>query len=177
MQDVLEILKLALDKEIVRKQAYDEAAKAATNPLVKNTFAALANEELKHELYIKTYYDKQVAEEGWPSPDEIGVEDDEDFREVIREIFKNASEQIKATAAEAQAELTDVYNAGIAAERESVEFYSDAYERATDPNAKAFFEALVKAEKLHLKLLSDTLEFLDDTSMWFFEEEQWSVEG
>jgi rubrerythrin len=175
MNDLLEILKLAKEKEMVRKAAYAEAAAAATNPLVKHTFAALAKEEDKHAGYVQAYYDKQVANEGWPAPAAMGVTDD--FEAVIAEIFKAASAQIKATGAQPQAELTEAYEAAIAAEEESIAFYAGALDKASDPNARAFFQILVKMEKLHLRLVTDTQLYLDDPIMWNFEEEQWIVEG
>ncbi|NPV45419.1 MAG: ferritin family protein [Armatimonadetes bacterium] len=175
MEKLLEILKLAVEKEVVRKAMYEEAASKATNPLVKSTFETLAREEDKHAVFVQTYYDRQVANQGWPAPSEIGA--DEDFREVIKEIFKTASNQIKATGADAKAELSDVYDAAIAAELESVHFYTDALNHADDPNVRAFFEVLVEAEKLHHKLLKDTQKYLDDPSAWYFDQEQWTVEG
>ena len=174
MDDVLDILKLAVDKERMRKAAYEQAAAATHHALARLTFASLAKQEAAHERYLKAYYGKQVAQEGWPAPGEMGVQDD--MMEVVKEIFKQATAQIKEAGAKDEG-LTAVYDAGIAAESESVEFYTDALSRATEPNAQAFFETLVKAEKLHLKLLIDTQEFLDDTEKWFFDEENWIVEG
>lgn len=174
MDDVVEILTLAVDKERMRKSAYLEAAEKTHHPLAKATFEALAKQEDDHERYLTAYYDKQVASQGWPAPHELGVEDD--TMAVVREIFKQATAQIEE-AGEKDEGLTEVYDASIAAEAESIEFYEDAYEKATDPNAKAFFAVLVHAEKLHLKLLSETQEFLDDTGKWFFDEEQWIVTG
>lgn len=174
MDDVLDILKLGIDKERMRKAAYEEAAAKTHHVLAKLTFQALAEQEDAHERYLRAYYDKQVAQEGWPAPAEVGVEDD--MMDVVKEIFKQATAQIKE-AGEKDEGLTEVYQAGIAAESESIEFYADALSKATDPNAKAFFAVLVKAEKLHLKLLSDTQEFLDDTEKWFFDQENWIVEG
>jgi len=174
MDDVRDILKLAVDKERMRKAAYAEAAEKTDNALAKATFASLATEEEKHERYLQVYYDKQMANEGWPAPEELGVEDD--IMGTVREVFKQATAQI-AQAGGLSAELTAVYDAGIAAEAESVAFYADALKQATDPNARKFFEVLVRAEQMHLKLLSETQEFLDDTSKWFFDEENWIVEG
>jgi rubrerythrin len=174
MDDVLDILELGVDKERMRKAAYEEAAAKTHNVLAKLTFASLAKQEEAHERYLQAYYDKQVAQEGWPPPAEIGVADD--MMDVVKAIFKQATAQIKE-AGEKDEGLTEVYEAGIAAESESIEFYTDALSKATDPNARAFFETLVKAEQLHLKLLSDTQEFLDDTEKWFFDEENWIVEG
>jgi rubrerythrin len=174
MDDVRDILKLAVDKERFRKAAYLDAAEKTTNALAKATFASLAAEEDKHERYLTAYYDKQMANEGWPAPGELGVEDD--IMATVREIFKQASAQIE-TAGEANTELTEAYMAGIAAESESVEYYSDALAHATDPNARAFFDIIARAEKMHLKLLSDTLEYLNDSTRWYMDEEGWIVEG
>lgn len=174
MDDVREILKLAVDKERFRKAAYLEAAEQTTNALAKATFASLAVEEDKHERYLQAYYDKQIANEGWPAPTELGVEDD--IMATVRDIFKQATAQIE-TAGEASAELTGVYEAGIAAESESVEYYGKALAEATDPNARAFFEIILRAEKMHLKLLSDTFDYLNDSGKWYLDEEEWIVEG
>ncbi|MCE5237057.1 hypothetical protein LLH23_01015 [bacterium] len=174
MDDVLDILKLGVEKEHLRGAAYAQAAAQTHHALARATFTALAEQEAAHERYLKAYYDRQVANEGWPPPAELGVS--ADMRDAIKAIFAQATAQI-AQAGAADAGLTEVYDAGIAAEGESVEFYTEALSKATDPNARAFFATLVKAEKMHLKLLSETQEFLDDTGKWFFDEEQWIVEG
>jgi len=175
MDDVLDILKLGREKESQRQAAYEDAARAASNPLAVNTFSALAKEEQKHARYLEAYYQKQVANEGWPPPAEMGVED-VGLAETVKQVIAAANAQIKDVALRHE-DLTDVYNAAMAAERESIQLYSDGLDKATDPNAKAFFTILVKAERWHLELLSNSQEYLDDTSMWNFEEEQWIVEG
>lgn len=175
MDKLTSILQLAIEKEKARKAMYEEAAAQATNPLVKSTFESLAREEDKHAEFVQTYYDRQVASEAWPAPAEIGA--DYDFRDVIKEIFKQANEGIKAAGAKAEAELHDVYVAAIDAELESVHYYTDALNHATDPIARQFFSILVEQEKLHHKLLKDTQQYLEDPSAWYFEQEQWSVEG
>lgn len=174
MEKVLEILELARDKERMRKQAYEEAAEATGNPLAKNTFLALAEQEALHEQYLMKYYERQVANEGWPSPGEFGV--NEDNLAVVREIFKRATEQIEQ-AGRCEEGLTEVYEAAIAAETESIEFYEDALKHSDDPNARAFFQVLINAEKMHLKLLSESEEYLDDSARWYLDEEQWIVTG
>lgn len=174
MEKVLQILKLALQKEHLRKAAYLEAAANTSNPLAKATFEALAKDEDKHESYLKAYYDKQVANEGWPPPGEL-VED-EDTTAVVQQIFKYANQMIDQAGACSE-DLTEVYNAALAAENESIHLYSDAIEHTDDPNAKAFFNILVEAEKRHRQILSETQEYLDDTEKWYFDEEQWIVTG
>lgn len=174
MEKVLEILKLAVEKEQVRHEAYAQAAKDTQNQLAKATFEALAADEEKHAGYLKTYYEKMVKNEGWP--DASAMIADEDSLAVVREIFKVANAQI-ANAGCCEEGLTEVYDAAIAAEGEAIHLYKDALEHTTDENARGFFQMLIEAEKRHEQLLSDTQEFLNDTSKWFFDEEMWIVEG
>jgi len=174
MEKVLEILKLAVEKEHVRAAAYRDAATKTNNALAKATFEALAKDEEKHEKYLNAYYAKQVANEGWPPVAEI-VEDGNALA-VVQEIFKYANQQIGAVG-DTSGDLEEVYQSAIDAEIESVHVYKDAMRHASDPNAKAFFKLLVEVEQMHAKLLSDTQEYLTDTSKWFFDEEQWIVEG
>ena len=174
MGNVVDVLKLSVEKEHMRAAIYREAAEATSNPLAKATFAALAKDEEKHEVYLKAYYDKQVAEAGWPAVGEIM--EDEDSLAVVEQIFKYANAMI-AKAGECSEDLSAVYDSAIAAEIESVHLYTDAMHHSTDPNAKAFFQVLVDVEKMHAKLLAETQDYLDDTSKWFFDEEHWGVEG
>jgi rubrerythrin len=174
MEKVLDILKLAIEKEHVRRDAYNEAAQSTQNPLAKATFEALAQDEDKHAQYLRAYYDSQSKNAGWPPVGDI-VED-EGGLEAVKMIFKYANEQIAQTAA-CDEDLGEVYEAAIAAETESVHLYRDALEHTTDQNARDFFALLVDVENRHLKLLSETQEFLNDTSKWFFDEEMWIVEG
>ncbi|MHB8995039.1 MAG: ferritin family protein [Armatimonadota bacterium] len=174
MEKVLDILKLAIEKEHVRRDAYLDAAKATNNPLAKATFEALARDEDKHSEYLRAYYDSQTRNAGWPAVGEI-VED-EGGLEAVKMIFKYANEQI-AQAGACDEDLGEVYEAAIAAETESIHLYRDAMEHTTDQNARDFFALLVDVENRHLKLLSETQEFLNDTSKWFFDEEMWIVEG
>ena len=174
MEKVLDILKLAIEKEHVRRDAYLDAAKATNNPLAKATFEALARDEDKHSEYLRAYYDRQTRNAGWPAVGEI-VED-EGGLEAVRMMFKYAIVVI-ALAGACDVDLGEIYEAAIAAERESIHLYRDAMEHTTDQNARDFFALLVDVENRHLKLLSETQEFLNDTSKWFFDEEMWIVEG
>lgn len=173
MQRVLDILKLAIEKEHLRQAAYLEAAAATTNALARSTFEALAREEEKHAGYLRAFYDHQVSSAGWP---EAGtIVEDEDSLAVAREIFKYANQQI--THAASTEGLSDIYEAAIAAEDESIHLYSDAVGHTDDPNVKAFFAALLEGERQHLKILSETQEYLDDPGKWYLDEEHWIVEG
>lgn len=173
--DVLIILQQAINKEEERKAYYDEAAQRVCNPLAQQTFEFLAKEEGKHAVYARRFYEKMQAAKGWPDFAECGDEC-KLAAEDIKAVFSAALAHIEGDVV-CDTELTRTYDLGMGFERESIEFYRSQLEGATDPNARLFYEALLKAERLHLQLLSRTQEYLDDTAQWYFNEEQWIVEG
>ena len=62
-------------------------------------------------------------------------------------------------------------------ERKSIALYRTEAERATEHNAREFYEFLTEEERGHLNLLATTLEYLDHPDSWYLTEEQWIVEG
>lgn len=173
--DVLVILQQAINKEDDRRAYYEDAAQRACNPLAQQTFLFLAREEARHAEFVRAYYEKMEQEGEWPDPsmcDEachIAAED-------IRSIFAEAQAGIDGDVT-CDTEVADAYNIAMQFEREAISFFSEQLAAATDPNAKAFYEALVAAERMHLKLLAETDDYLNDTSKWHFDAEQWIVEG
>jgi len=173
--DVLVILQQAINKEEDRRAYYEDAAQRACNPLAQQTFEFLAREEGKHAAYVQAFYGRMLADGVWPDPS-ICEEECKIAAEEIRGIFTNAQANIAGDVT-CDTELAEAYNIAMQFERESITFYKGQLEAATDPNAKAFYEALVTAERMHLKLLSETEEYLSDTEKWYFDEEQWGVTG
>jgi rubrerythrin len=173
--DVLVILQQAINKEEDRCAYYEDAAQRACNPLAQQTFLFLAKEESRHADFVRAYYEKMEKDGSWPDPsmcDEacrIAAED-------IRGIFADAQAGIDGDVT-CDAEIAEAYSIAMQFEREAITFFSAQLEAATDPNAKAFYEALVAAERTHLKLLAETDDYLNDTEKWFFDAEQWLVEG
>ncbi len=173
--DVLSVLQQALTKEEQRQAFYEDAAQRSCNPLAQRTFSSLAAWEAEHAGYVRAYYDKMQEGAGWPDPSLCG--------EVCR-LAAEDIEQILAAARDAidgevtcDTALTEAYKLAMEGERESIDFYSAELERATDPNARAFYEVLLAAERGHLELLANTEQFLDNTEAWYFDQEQWTVEG
>jgi len=173
--DVLVVLQQAIVKEQERQAFYEDAAQRTCNPLAQKTFAALGQWEADHKQYIQAYYEKMQAQVGWPDPAEctdlckLQAED-------IRQVFASAREAIDGDVT-CDTDLAEAYRLAMQGERESIDFYRAERDKATEPNARVFYGALIEAERVHLELLGKTDQYLNDTEAWYFEEEQWSVEG
>ena len=173
--DVLVILQEAMAKEEQRAEFYTEAAQKTCNSLAQATFNVLAGEEQKHKTYISRFYNGMVEKKAWP--DMSACEGD-------CLLIHDAAKQVFGLLTEAdvqdvscETDLSQAYEVSMQAERESISLYKRLLDEATDDNAKSFYSVLLGAERGHLHLLSKTLEYLDDSEQWYFEEEQWIVEG
>ena len=174
-EDVLVILQQAINKEEDRQAYYEDASQRACNPLAQQTFGFLAKQEQSHAAYVRSYYEKMEAGADWPDAS-LCADECKLAAEEIKVVFTNARAAISGDVS-CDTELTEAYDLAMQGERDSISFYKAQLDAATDPNAKLFYEALVAAERMHLQLLSQTQEFLDDTESWFFREEQWGVTG
>jgi rubrerythrin len=173
--DVLVIMQQAIAKEDDRHTFYADAAAHVRNPLARRTFEFLAGDELKHKWYIQAYYEKRRATNQWPAPEECGETCQLEVEE-LKAVYDAARADLSG-AVLPDASLTSVYEIAMQSERDSIDFYEAQLAAAGTAEAQAFYKVLVKAEHLHLELLSKTLEYLDDTEMWYLQEEQWIVEG
>jgi len=173
--DVLVILQQAMAKEEQRAAFYTEAAQKTCNSLAQATFNILAGEEQKHKDYITRFYNGMMEKNQWPDMSECQGEcilAADAAKKIFRAIAQATVQDVTC-----ETGLTDAYEVSMEAERESIALYKSLLADAHDANAKAFYTVLLNAERGHLQLLSKTLEYLDDSEQWFFEEEQWIVEG
>jgi rubrerythrin len=173
--NVLVILQQAITKEEDRQAYYEDAAQRVCHPLAQQTFLALAHQEQAHAEFVRAYYEKMKAEAGWPDPAECGKQCRIEGGKVS-EIFAHARASIEGEVT-CGTELAEAYKIAMQGERDAIEFYKAQLDAATEPNAKAFYGALVDAERSHLQLLVSTEEYLTAPEGWFFGEEQWIVEG
>ncbi len=174
-ESVLAILQTAIAKEEERHGSYLEASQQVSNPLARRTFEFLAADELNHKQYIEAYYQVMQKEGHWPSVEECGEGCKLEAQD-LQKLFDTARSDVTG-AVTRDSELTEIYDLAMQAERESIQFYSEQLEKATVQEARAFYEVLLNAEHQHLQLLSETQMFLDDTTQWYIDEEQWTVEG
>ena len=175
MNEVLSVIKQAMELEDDGRQYYLQATARAQNPLAKNTFQWLAEQEQQHKQYFVAYYQVMEEQHDWPPMSQIEISA-HDARQEAASIFQQALAQIEEGVPE-DTELSELYNGAMEFERKSIDLYRTEAERATEHNAREFYEFLTEEERGHLNLLATTLEYLDHPDSWYLTEEQWIVEG
>lgn len=176
MQGVLEILKEALVIEREGEEFYRAAAENCKNPVAKHTFLSLAEQERKHAAYFHAHYEALAAGRQWPALEDLDVESYE-VPDEAKAIYDQARCEAESCDVVMCAELEQLYATAMDKERRSLELYRHQAEQAQDEQQKAFFAFLIEQERGHLEVLSNTHKYLDDPAQWFFDQEQWIVEG
>jgi len=175
MNEVLDVISQVVQLEDEARRYYLQAAAKAQNPLAKNTFQWLAQEELQHRQYFMAYYQAMERQQEWPPMSEVGVTR-RDTRGQAAAIFEQALAQVRDEVP-ADIELTALYNKAMEFERQSIELYRARAQQTNSANARQFYEFLADQEQAHLDLLAATLEYLDRPNLWHLAEERWIVEG
>ncbi len=175
MSELSEILQDAIKLEQDGEQYYEMAAEQAQNPLAKNTFSALAEQEQQHARIVEQYYDAVAGGGTRPAAASIR-EQGYSLMSTAREIFEKARADL-AGGTPAAEDLHDVYEHAMEMERRSIALYQGGAEQAADDEQRDLFDYLVEQERGHLKLLADGQQYLEDPEAWYFEQEQWTIEG
>lgn len=176
MRDVLGVLQEALTIEHDGEAFYRRAAETCNNPVAHETFLALAEVEKQHAAYFQAYYDSMTASGQWPaaSPAELAHHE-------VPAMAKAIFDQARCDAQECDvvmcAELAQLYETAMDKERQSIALYEAQAAEADSDDQQTFFAFLVEQEKGHLEILANTQKYLDEPSQWFFDQEQWIVEG
>lgn len=176
MRDVLAVLQEALTIEQTGEDFYRRGAETCSNPVARETFLALADVEKQHAAYFRAYYDAMSKTGNWPAASPVELAHHE-----VPAMAKAIFDQARCDAEECDvvmcAELHQLYGAAMDKERQSIALYQGQAGESDSPEQKTFFEFLVAQEKGHLELLANTQKYLDDPIHWFFDQEQWIVEG
>jgi rubrerythrin len=160
--NILEPLKLALRLEEEGRQFFLDAAAQVTNLHARQTLEFLAGEEAKHIERIREFY--RTVESGLEVPRIVAPESVEKRIQAFNQQLASLRDEIKASASDIEA-----YTLAVKFENGAADFYQQQANSSSDPNARAFYEWLVKEESLHSEVLSSCLRFIDDPARWFRE--------
>ena len=147
------ILATGAEKERAARDLYLEGSRKCTNPLGKRMLARLADDEVKHEQLLQSW-----ANEGICPVDLVYPTVDKDF-------IKRGREKI---AGAIQPETSDIDIIAFAQdmERNAIQFYRDAAEKADDQASKDLLLRLKAEEDKHLALLAELHEYMKDPNLW-----------
>ncbi len=140
---ILESLKAAIRAEREGHYFYKMAAQSTTDPMGKEAFEYLADEEQHHAEYLLRHY-KSLMESG-----SLDKEATLGKPYTGGRIFSDA---LRSRAKEAHFEMTAL-SVGVQLEADAQRFYSGEADKTDDPNLKAFFTELAEWESGHYHAL------------------------
>lgn len=153
----IEALRQAMLNEEETRDFYRKAVGKTANEKARRMFEELAEEEVLHMKIIREQYESMKAGEGWTAVADFNDLGDVDIRplEMTRtELDTNVDDA-----------TTDLEALTIAAEMEnrSFTFYTEQYNRTTDPLGKQIYGGLVNAERNHFNTIMSNWEYLVNT--------------
>lgn len=172
--EVLATLQSAIKLEKDGIRFYGRAADLTKDQRGKATFISLVRDEQSHLEALQKELDNIRNNAGWL-----------DFREVLPtetgarempDIFPQDEQAVREMVRPQDSDL-DALRLAAKKEEESYDFYSKAAATTTDPDGKALYNYLAEQETDHLRLISNTLSFLENPSEWFQSEEKPIFEG
>ena len=154
IEDILKGLKTAIEAELTGHEFYKNAAKTTTDPMGKETFSRLAEEELGHFNYLRHQYESVLKNEAYDFSEKLLNKD----VDVDSPIFSNElKERIKDKHFEVSA-LT----IGMKLELEAMKFYRSCADKADNQEAKGFFNELADWEQGHYQAFKQQLDMLKE---------------
>ncbi|MBT3232982.1 MAG: ferritin family protein [Calditrichaeota bacterium] len=143
---IVEVLGLAIVQEITAYKRYQLFAGRVKNPLVKERFHSLANEEKAHREILYTMLQKLTNEDKPPLPRSAPrLDEDKELSTSLKEILELA----------------------ISKEQEAKAFYEDAALLARDNSGRQLLEYLATFEEGHERTLQAELDSLTKYPRWF----------
>ena len=155
IEDILKGLKTAIEAELTGYEFYKHAAKSTNDPVGKETFSSMAEEEMGHFNYLRHQY-KSVMEKG-----------DYDFSEKLAEkqvthadspVF---SDQIKDRIKDSHFEVSAL-SIGMKLEMDAMNYYRSCAESADNEQVKQFYNELADWEKDHYLAFERQLDMLKE---------------
>jgi len=161
MEERLKALEIAMKREEDAKKFYLDASEKVTTAYAKDMFKSVAKEEEKHLTTVRAIYNRLKEERTWPKlVTAIG--------DVVKTkaAFPRELEELNMTKKDIEVSL-GILKIGIEREEQSVKFYHELAEKASDPFETRFFIALEHEERGHYLSLWDYREYLEDPAGWF----------
>ena len=153
---VLESLSWGISAEVKAYVFYKEAAKVVKNAEFKETLLDLAGEEKNHYWVLERQHHALIKSEQWISYNDILKQ--EGLPDISEEMAAKHKEMIDAVrGAGDERQILDI---AFELERKSNEVYTEAANRATDPDEKKTFEYLANFEKGHMRLIQKMIDSL-----------------
>ncbi|MFH1439218.1 MAG: ferritin family protein [Candidatus Woesearchaeota archaeon] len=173
-------LQTALEFEQKGHDIYIKASQKTNNPIVKKTFAYLAEQEINHINEIKQFIKTEHPDFEFKGDTLEGVQ------KMFKDIMKDFKEKTELSGDDIKAHETALH-----LEKSAYNFYKeqlgqieklenpDKHNISEDEKQKMirFFTFLMEQENAHYEFIQKAYEFIKDPVSFFSGEEGWIVEG
>jgi rubrerythrin len=149
----MDLLELALSLELDSENFYKQQAELNKGNSLNVVFTLLANEEENHANILKSKADKLT----------ITLKDNDILSEV-HSIFKDRND-FKIDIKDIPSQL-DSYRMALGKEEQSLKFYKDLLNEATDEHSKTVFQYLIKQEDTHCVILEELVKLVTRPEEW-----------
>ena len=158
-------IEIAIKMETDAIKFYKEAADRVKNPVGKQMFMTIRDDEKRHLAMLSQVF-KGL---------DLKVKDVSPMKN-IKTVFESLKKKM-GRKAEATNDELEAFRIAMQMEKEGVAFYKKAGSAAKKDKEKKLFERLVEEEKEHFDIFSNTYSFLSDTGNWFMWDDHSIVEG
>ena len=154
-EEILGGLKTAIEAELTGHEFYKNAARSTDDPVGKETFSRMSEEEMGHLNYLRHQYES-VLKKG-----------DYDFsRELSKKQYKHAenpifSEEIKSRIKDSHFEVSAL-TIGMKLELDAMKFYRSCAASARNEKARQFYRELADWEEDHYMAFERELQMLKE---------------
>ncbi|MGQ9571124.1 MAG: ferritin family protein [Thermodesulfovibrionales bacterium] len=158
-------IEIAIKMETDAIKFYTEALEKTKNTVGKQMFLTIVEDEKRHlETLNQILRGLNITIQD--------VSPMENIRTVFESLKNGMMKRVEATTDELEA-----FKIAMQMEKEGIEFYKKAAEKANTEKERILFERLIKEEQEHYNIFSNTFFFLHDTGNWFMWEEHSIVDG
>ena len=164
-------LEVALNNELREREFYHKNADRTKNPLGKNMFKQIGDEELEHYQRLKQLHEKWEKAQKWPETLPLKVNHTV-VKDILVDFLKKADEKKEGDDDDLKAVRT-----AIEFEEKGAKFYAELRDAVSDPKEKEFFDLLAKIENEHYLSLKDTEEYFIDPKSWHDKVEHHTLDG
>jgi len=162
-----EAMETAIKTEQEGQEFYLKVAAASGNKLARGMFEALAADEKRHEEWIRANIAYKVVPEK-------GLEVETNRK--LQTIFSSVTEAEMDSFASSEDDTAALKKA-LEIERTSVELYESRAQWSPSREVASLWKILAIEERSHVRIVTNMLEYLNDTGSWFMGEEGWSFDG
>lgn len=154
-EDILHGLKTAMEAELTGHAFYKNAASSTVDPMGKDTFLRMAEEEMGHFNYLRQQYHAVLEKGDYDLSKKLSKKK---YKHADSPIFSN---EIKQRIKDAHFEVSAL-TIGMKLELDAMAFYRSCAKKAHNDGVKQFYSELAKWEEDHYLAFEKQLEILKE---------------